>query len=44
MAAERLNLLHIAEDIWVRPILIHHGENWGASCGMVSLYCIRAIL
>lgn len=28
MAAERLNLLHIVEDIWVRPILIHHGENF----------------
>lgn len=44
MAAERLNLLHIAEDIWVCPILIHHGENWGALCGMVSLYCVGAIL
>lgn len=33
MSAERLNLLHIAEDIWVRPILIHHGENFQRRAG-----------
>lgn len=33
MAAERLNLLHVAEDIWVRPILIHDGENFQRCAG-----------